>query len=57
MLWIAASVANAATVNPNSVKTLLVNGFIKGNLVFSNGSRSLPKNHSDCINIIQLKFW
>ena len=57
MLWITESVANTATVNPNSVKTLLVNGFIKGNLVFSNGSRSLPKNHSDCINIIQLKFW
>ena len=42
-LWIAASVANAATVNPNGIKTLLANGLstfhIKGNPVFSNGPK------------------
>ena len=42
-LWIAASVTDAATVNPNGVKTILTNGWIKfhfllkGNPVFSNG--------------------
>ena len=42
-LWIAASVADAATVNPNGVKMLLTNGWmafhflLKGNPVFSNG--------------------
>ena len=47
-LWIPASVADAAAVNINEIKALLANGlstfFIKGNLVFSNGPRSLPKN-------------
>ena len=47
-LWIAASVANSAVVNPNRKKTLLANGFntffIKGNLVYSNGPKILPKN-------------
>ena len=47
-LWIAASFAAAAAVNPNGIKTLLANGLsafpIKGNLVFSNGPKSLPKN-------------
>ena len=50
-LWIAASVADAA-VNPNVIKTLLVNGLItfhiKGNPVFSYGPTSLPKNPPDC---------
>ena len=51
-VWIAASVADAAAVNPNSIKTLLANGLstfpIKGNPVFSNGPKSLPKNLPDC---------
>ena len=46
-LWIAASVVDAAAVNPNGIKTLLVNGLstspIKDNLVFSNGPKSLSK--------------
>ena len=51
-LGIAASVADAATVNLNVVKTLLANGLstfpIKGNPVFSNSPKSLPKNPPDC---------
>ena len=53
-LWIAASVvaAAAAAVNCNGIKTLLANGlskfFNKGNPVFSNGPKSLPKNSPDC---------
>ena len=43
----AASVANAAAVNPNGIKTLLANGLstfpIKDNPIFSNGTKSLPK--------------
>ena len=43
---IAVSVADAATVNPNGIKTLSANDFstfsIKGNAVFSNGSKILP---------------
>ena len=43
-LWIPASVADAAAVNPNGIKTLLANGFntfsIKGNPDFSNGPKS-----------------
>ena len=45
------SVADAALVNSYSMITLLANGFdiffIKGNPLFSNGSKSLPKNPSD----------
>ena len=41
-LWIAASVVDAAAVNPNGTKRLLANGLItfpiKGNPVFSNGA-------------------
>ena len=52
VFWIAASAANAAGFNPNGIKTLLANGLssflIKGNSVFSNGPRSLPKNPPDC---------
>ena len=51
-LWIAASVADTAAVNPNGIKTLLANGLstfpIKGNPVFSNGPKGLPKNPPDC---------
>ena len=50
-LWIAASVADAFAVNPNGIKTLLANDLstflIKGNPVFSNGPKSLPKNPPD----------
>ena len=39
-------------VNPNGTKTLLANGsgtfLIKGNPVFSNGPKNLPKNPLDC---------
>ena len=49
--WIAASFADTAAVNPTGIKTLLANGLntfsIKGNPVFSNGPKSLPKNPSD----------
>ena len=42
-----ASIADAATVNPNGIKTLLANGLsiftIKGNPVFSNGTKSQLK--------------
>ena len=48
----AAFIADAATVNPNGIKTLLANGLstfpIKSNPVFSNGPESLPKNPPDC---------
>ena len=51
-LWIAASVADDAVVNPNGIKTYLANCLItfpiEGNLVFSNGPISLPKNPPDC---------
>ena len=48
LLLITASVADAAVVNPNGIKRLLANGlitlFIKSSPVFTNGSKSLPKN-------------
>ena len=47
-LCIRASAGDAAAVNPKTIKTLLANGlitfFINGNLVFSNGPRSRPRN-------------
>ena len=50
-LRITVSVADTAAVNPNGIKTLLANGLstvlIKGNPIFSNGRKSLPKNPSD----------
>ena len=50
--WEAASVADAAAVNPNGIKTILAHGlstfFIKGKAVFSNGPKSPPKNPLDC---------
>ena len=43
--WIAVSVAVAATVNPNGIKTLLTYSFfINGKPAFSNGSKTLPEN-------------
>ena len=49
--WIAVPIADA-TGGPNGIKTLLANGLrtfpIKGNAVFSNGSKGLPKNLLDC---------
>ena len=60
-VWITASVA--AAVNPNDIKTLLANSLstfpIKGNPVFSNGSKSLPKNPPiDCpIKITSVPFF
>ena len=52
-LCIPASAADAVAVNPNGIKTFLTNGlvtfFVKGNLVFSNGTESLPKNPPDWI--------
>ena len=49
--WIAVSVTDATAVNPNGIKTLLANSLstfpIKYNPVFSNGSKSLPKNPPD----------
>ena len=47
----AASVADADAVDPNAIKMLLANAIntfpIKGNPVFSNGSKGLPKNYPD----------
>ena len=58
-LWIAASVA-AGAVNPNGIKTLWANDLskfsIKGNPVFSNGSKSLAKNPSYCPILCKLIF-
>ena len=52
-IFFAVSVAEAATVNPKSTKTLLDNGLstflIKGRPVFNNGPRSLPKNPHNCV--------
>ena len=49
--WIAASVADAAAVNCNGIKTILANYLrtfpTKGNLVFSNCPKSLPKYRLD----------
>ena len=51
-LRIAASVADAVAVNPNGIKTLLVNGlsafFIKGNPNFSNDPNGQHINPPDC---------
>ena len=59
-LWTAASVADAAAVNPNGIKTLLANGLstfpIKGNPVFSNGPWILPKYPPDCLNLCNWVF-
>ena len=51
-LRIAASVADAASGNPNGIKTLLANSlstfFIKDNPVFSNDVKNLPKKPPNC---------
>ena len=51
-ICILGSAADAAAVNGNIIKMLLINGFstffIKGKQVFSNATRSLPKNPPDC---------
>ena len=51
-LWIVASVADGAAVNPYGIKKLLASGLstflIKGNPFFSNSSKSQPKNLLDC---------
>ena len=48
LFWITATVADAAAVNTNGIKTLLADGlstfFNKGKPAFSNSSTSLPKN-------------
>ena len=55
------SVAVANAVNPNGVQTFLANGlstfFIKGNPVFSNGPKRLPKNHPDCPILCRLSYF
>ena len=52
-LCIPTSAVVAVVVNPNGIKTLLANDlmnfFINGNPVFSNGPRSLPRNPPNCI--------
>ena len=52
-LCIPGSAVDAAAVNPNEIKTLLVNGlitfFINGTPVASNRTRSLQRNPADCI--------
>ena len=58
-LYIPASAADAAALNPNGIKTLLtfyfllltllIAFFINGNPVFNNGPRSLPRNPPSCI--------
>ena len=51
-LWIAVSVADAAAVNSNGIKTLLASGLsifiIESDQVFSNGPKILTKNSPDC---------
>ena len=51
-LWIAASVADAAVLNLNGIKTFLASGLSryssKVNRFFSNDPEMLPKNPSDC---------
>ena len=50
--WIAATVADAAIVHPNGIRTLLANGvslfFINGKSTFINGPRSIPGNSPNC---------
>ena len=50
--WTALFFADVGGVDPGSIKTFLANGlstfFIKGEPVFSNGPKSLPKNPTHC---------
>ena len=59
-LWITASVADAATINPSDIKTRLANSLstlpIKGNSVFSNVSKILPKNPPNSLILCNLVF-
>ena len=52
-LWITASTADAAAVNPNVINTFLFNGastfVINVNLAFVDGPMSPPDNLPDCI--------
>ena len=52
-MCISASAADAAAVNPNRLKTLLVYGLttflINCSPAFRNGRGSLPRNPPDCI--------
>ena len=52
LVVVVAVVAVAAAVDPNGNKTHVANGlntfFIRGTPAFSNGPKSLPKNHLDC---------
>ena len=52
LLWIHASPADAAAVNPNGMKMLLANGlstsFINDKQILSNESRCLVRNLLDC---------
>ena len=47
-LYIPASAADAASVNPNGIKTLLASGlstfFINGKPAFGNGPRTVPRD-------------
>ena len=51
LFWVATSVADATEINPNGIKTILVNDwstfFINIEEVSINGSRSLPINLRD----------
>ena len=51
LLWIAASLADDVTVNPNGIKTLLASDlstfFINGNPVVTSGTKSLHKSSPD----------
>ena len=46
------NIADAAAINPNDIKILLANVLstflIKGDPVFSNGLKCLPRNPHDC---------
>ena len=51
-LYVPASAADIAAVNPNDIKMPLANELktflIKGKPIFSNGPKSLPRNPPDC---------
>ena len=52
MLLITASVADAAAVNSNPIRTILASGvstfFINGKSTFINGPKNLPGNLTNC---------
>ena len=59
-LWIVLSVADAAAVNSNGIKTLLANGLstfpIKDKPIFSNGPKSEPENFPNDIILCKCVF-